>query len=155
MGAHQRDREVADVNQTLQRTEHGPPNPGPPLKEADGRDGRPEQGDDWDQEHGFGKGRHGEREHGACTAPSSVTAVDRNMAASSVIAADRNVSGTTTVATIRSAGVRRREPGPFDVIGDVHGCFLELVDLLHRLGYVRHGGGMTHPHGRRAVFIGD
>jgi len=27
--------------------------------------------------------------------------------------------------------------------------------LLHRLGYVRHGGGMTHPHGRRAVFIGD
>ena len=64
MGAHQRDREVADVNQTLQRTEHGPPNPGPPLKEADGRDGRPEQGDDWDQEHGFGKGRHGEREHG-------------------------------------------------------------------------------------------
>lgn len=51
--------------------------------------------------------------------------------------------------------VRRRETGPFDVIGDVHGCFLELVDLLERLGYVRDGGDMVHPGGRQAVFIGD
>lgn len=49
----------------------------------------------------------------------------------------------------------RRERGPFDIIGDVHGCFLELVDLLDRLGYVRDGGRMVHPDGRQAVFIGD
>ena len=29
----------------------------------------------------------------------------------------------------------RAEPGPFDVIGDVHGCFAELTELLGTLGY--------------------
>jgi len=31
---------------------------------------------------------------------------------------------------------RRQDHGPFDVIGDVHGCFDELRALLERLGYV-------------------
>ncbi|WP_460677113.1 polynucleotide kinase-phosphatase [Hymenobacter coalescens] len=30
---------------------------------------------------------------------------------------------------------RRTETGPFDIIGDVHGCYRELVELLDRLGY--------------------
>src|SRR6266853_1788148 len=30
---------------------------------------------------------------------------------------------------------KRQEHGPFDVIGDVHGCCDELEDLLQRLGY--------------------
>ena len=30
---------------------------------------------------------------------------------------------------------RRNEHGPFDIIGDIHGCFEELVILLQRLGY--------------------
>jgi protein phosphatase len=30
---------------------------------------------------------------------------------------------------------RRHEHGPFDIIGDVHGCFDELVELLEKLGY--------------------
>ena len=30
---------------------------------------------------------------------------------------------------------RQHEHGPFDLIGDVHGCFDELVELLGRLGY--------------------
>lgn len=29
----------------------------------------------------------------------------------------------------------KHEHGPFDIIGDVHGCFDELLDLLARLGY--------------------
>ncbi|MEV0037642.1 polynucleotide kinase-phosphatase [Streptomyces sp. NPDC050804] len=41
--------------------------------------------------------------------------------------------------------------GPFDIIGDVHGCRSELETLLGRLGY-RDG---THPEGRTAVFVGD
>ena len=53
----------------------------------------------------------------------------------------------------------RHEHGPFDIIGDVHGCFDELVTLLERLGYrleTRTGadGGagfsVTHPEGRKA-----
>src|SRR5688572_14157309 len=30
---------------------------------------------------------------------------------------------------------RKWDAGPFDVIGDVHGCYDELVDLLGKLGY--------------------
>lgn len=30
---------------------------------------------------------------------------------------------------------RRSEHGPFDIIGDVHGCFDELAELLEKLGY--------------------
>ena len=31
---------------------------------------------------------------------------------------------------------RKWDKGPFDVVGDVHGCFDELAELLGRLGYV-------------------
>ena len=30
---------------------------------------------------------------------------------------------------------RRQEHGPFDIIGDIHGCYDELTELLTRLGY--------------------
>ncbi len=49
---------------------------------------------------------------------------------------------------------REQEVGPFDVIGDVHGCAAELDALLERLGY-RADAGWRHPGGRRAVFVGD
>ncbi|MEU1198079.1 polynucleotide kinase-phosphatase [Streptomyces sp. NPDC005813] len=41
--------------------------------------------------------------------------------------------------------------GPFDIIGDIHGCASELESLLGRLGYV----DGVHPAGRTAVFVGD
>ncbi|WP_159670846.1 polynucleotide kinase-phosphatase [Streptomyces mexicanus] len=41
--------------------------------------------------------------------------------------------------------------GPFDIIGDVHGCSAELEALLGKLGYV----DGVHPEGRTAVFVGD
>jgi protein phosphatase len=51
---------------------------------------------------------------------------------------------------------RRADHGPFDVIGDVHGCARELGAILVRLGYRRRGAGpFAHPRGRRAVFVGD
>ncbi|MFN0090072.1 MAG: polynucleotide kinase-phosphatase [Acidimicrobiales bacterium] len=52
---------------------------------------------------------------------------------------------------------RRDETGPFDIIGDVHGCHRELVDLLRRLGWTVDDAGLdaSHPSGRRAVFLGD
>lgn len=55
----------------------------------------------------------------------------------------------------------RRFGGPFDVIGDVHGCAGELVELLGVLGYdvarddAGRPVGAAHPKGRRAVFVGD
>ena len=65
---------------------------------------------------------------------------------------------------------RKWDHGPFDIIGDIHGCGDELDDLLEQLGYVVAGdapvpdspgpapGETTarrHPAGRRAVFVGD
>ncbi|MEU1593927.1 polynucleotide kinase-phosphatase [Streptomyces sp. NPDC005708] len=41
--------------------------------------------------------------------------------------------------------------GPFDIIGDVHGCSSELEALLGKLGYT----DGVHPQGRTAVFVGD
>ncbi|RSD13327.1 polynucleotide kinase-phosphatase [Amycolatopsis eburnea] len=46
---------------------------------------------------------------------------------------------------------KRELTGPFDVIGDVHGCAAELDELLAELGYV----DGVHPEGRTAVFVGD
>ncbi|MFE3150316.1 polynucleotide kinase-phosphatase [Streptomyces sp. NPDC059218] len=45
----------------------------------------------------------------------------------------------------------RHLTGPFDIIGDIHGCSSELESLLGKLGYV----DGTHPEGRTAVFVGD
>lgn len=72
---------------------------------------------------------------------------------------------------------RRFDHGPFDIVGDVHGCFDELVELLTKLGYaleegtaepaageLRHGKQLadlpisyrvSHPEGRKVVFVGD
>ena len=58
----------------------------------------------------------------------------------------------------------KHEHGPFDIIGDVHGCFDELVDLLRQLGYTvdvqSNGAGPSSysvqpPEGRKAIFLGD
>lgn len=59
---------------------------------------------------------------------------------------------------------RRWWHGPFDIVGDIHGCFDELVELLERLGYrvseryLPNGDRqyqLSHPEGRRVVFVGD
>ena len=54
---------------------------------------------------------------------------------------------------------RRHEHGPFDIIGDVHGCFDELHALLTKLGYEIVATDDTvhrrHPDGRKAIFLGD
>jgi protein phosphatase len=61
---------------------------------------------------------------------------------------------------------KRQEHGPFDIIGDVHGCCDELEALLQLLGYetlsiapsgpaFASGPVYAHPLGRKAVFVGD
>src|SRR4030067_773761 len=42
-----------------------------------------------------------------------------------------------------------------DIIGDVHGTFSELNELLCKLGYVLGGQKLWHPDGRKLVFVGD
>ena len=56
------------------------------------------------------------------------------------------------------------ETGPFDIIGDVHGCFDELRELLLKLGYIvnsvdetekNFGFNVLAPENRRVIFVGD
>jgi protein phosphatase len=50
----------------------------------------------------------------------------------------------------------KHEHGPFDIIGDVHGCYEELIALLGQLGYkIEDGSKVTPPDSRRAIFVGD
>jgi protein phosphatase len=54
---------------------------------------------------------------------------------------------------------RREEHGPFDVVGDVHGCLDELLELMALLGYRAEREAerfaVTPPEGRKLVFVGD
>jgi protein phosphatase len=60
---------------------------------------------------------------------------------------------------------KRQERGPFDIIGDVHGCCDELESLMLELGYSETEQpsddplwgrrAFLHPEGRKAVFLGD
>ncbi len=56
---------------------------------------------------------------------------------------------------------KREVTGPFDLIGDVHGCRAELESLLDSLGWtlIRDADGRPidarHPQGRQVVFLGD
>ncbi len=71
---------------------------------------------------------------------------------------------------------RKSEHGPFDIVGDVHGCFDELVELLGKLGYdvaaevtrlhpssastenqslLTSAATIRHPDGRKLIFLGD
>jgi protein phosphatase len=47
---------------------------------------------------------------------------------------------------------KKAENGPFDIIGDIHGCYDELLELLKTLGYSEN---FAHPDGRKAIFLGD
>ncbi len=81
----------------------------------------------------------------------------------------RQVHVLTSVEEIESITIVREKlrsdfrdhSGPFDVIGDVHGCRSELETLLSQLGYgiVRDDAGRpvdaVHPDGRQVVFVGD
>lgn len=51
---------------------------------------------------------------------------------------------------------QRHLTGPFDIIGDVHGCLNELNALFAALGYERdEASGWRSPDGRLPVFVGD
>ncbi len=85
----------------------------------------------------------------------------------------RHVHILSTLEDIQSARIerqplwtnRKHEHGPFDIIGDVHGCCDELEALLQTLGYdamptaesrqFADFASYRHPQGRKAVFLGD
>ncbi|WP_059173540.1 polynucleotide kinase-phosphatase [Bacillus sp. FJAT-27445] len=74
--------------------------------------------------------------------------------------------GYTAVYTIKETDeaelIRRSNPlfidvgAGIDVIGDIHGCYEEMLELLHNLGYEQNSEGLyIHPEGRKFLSIGD
>ncbi|MDQ0162456.1 bis(5'-nucleosyl)-tetraphosphatase PrpE [Aeribacillus alveayuensis] len=43
----------------------------------------------------------------------------------------------------------------YDIIGDIHGCFVEFLQLTKKLGYHWRNKTLEHPDGRKLVFVGD
>lgn len=59
---------------------------------------------------------------------------------------------------------RKEISGPFDIIGDIHGCYDETIELIEKLGYKikqvpdngkNYGVEITHPENRKLIFLGD
>lgn len=71
----------------------------------------------------------------------------------------------TTIERVPLWNDKRHEPGPFDIVGDIHGCCDELEALLQQLGYrethletddvVWGTRSYKHPDNRKVVFLGD
>ena len=65
---------------------------------------------------------------------------------------------TILVEQINQWDSRIDEQGPFDIIGDVHGCYLELRELVLKLGYIISEDDIpvvSHPESRKLIFLGD
>lgn len=79
--------------------------------------------------------------------------------------AEQHVATLGLLGRTLQPGDIRDDSGPFDIVGDVHGCVDELVALLDRLGYrVRREAACGRPRyavaadgaaGRRIVLCGD
>lgn len=51
--------------------------------------------------------------------------------------------------------IYRGRKNKFDIIGDIHGCYNELMELVEKLGYQNKGNCYAHPEGRILVSVGD
>ncbi|MFA0963938.1 polynucleotide kinase-phosphatase [Roseivirga sp. BDSF3-8] len=81
-----------------------------------------------------------------------------------VLKSVEEVETLTTIHREKLYNDKKELSGPFDIIGDVHGCYTELTELLVKLGYeIREaftdesnfGYSVSHPEGRQVIFLGD
>jgi protein phosphatase len=81
-----------------------------------------------------------------------------------VLTSVEEIDGITSIVRDKLYNDKKEVHGPFDIIGDIHGCFEELAELLVKLGYSiqrvdatkeNFGFNVAHPEGRKAVFLGD
>ena len=81
-----------------------------------------------------------------------------------VLKTEAEVSQVTEIIREKLYNDRKDESGPFDIIGDIHGCYEELYALLEKLGYQleriteapgNYGFQVSHPENRQVIFLGD
>ncbi|MEM9541045.1 MAG: polynucleotide kinase-phosphatase [Cyanobacteria bacterium P01_E01_bin.42] len=74
------------------------------------------------------------------------------------------VDGVTAIVREKLYNNKKEITGPFDIIGDIHGCYEETTELLKKLGYQiemvadngqNFGLEVTHPENRQVIFLGD
>ncbi len=81
-----------------------------------------------------------------------------------ILKSEAEVNAVTGITREKLYSDKKELTGPFDIIGDIHGCYDETVLLLEQLGYVLHqveddgnnfGLAVTHPENRQVIFLGD
>ncbi|WP_299458269.1 polynucleotide kinase-phosphatase [uncultured Microscilla sp.] len=74
------------------------------------------------------------------------------------------VASVTSIGREKLYNDKKHISGPFDIIGDIHGCYDETVELLEKLGYQleatqdngsNFGVEVSHPQNRQVIFLGD
>lgn len=81
-----------------------------------------------------------------------------------VLKSVEEIEAITSIKRDKLYSNKKEVTGPFDIVGDIHGCFDELIVLLEKLEYQIEnvdystdslGFKVSHPTGRRAIFVGD
>jgi len=81
-----------------------------------------------------------------------------------ILKSEEEVNNLTEIVREKLYNDKRELHGPFDIIGDIHGCYDETILLLKKLGYVistvdndgkNYGLAVHHPENRQVIFVGD
>ncbi len=81
-----------------------------------------------------------------------------------VLKSPEEVDAVASITRDRLYNDKKDIKGPFDIIGDIHGCYTETLELLVKLGYLveqvkndgqNHGLAVSHPENRQVIFLGD
>ena len=81
-----------------------------------------------------------------------------------VLKSQEEVDAVSAIIRDKLYNNRNHLTGPFDIIGDIHGCYNETLLLLQKLGYAiksvedngqNYGLEVTHPDNRQVIFLGD
>ncbi|MCR9152495.1 MAG: polynucleotide kinase-phosphatase [Bacteroidetes bacterium] len=81
-----------------------------------------------------------------------------------VLKSEEEVNSVSSIIREKLYNDKRELQGPFDIIGDIHGCYEETIALLKKLGYIissvendgrNYGLEIKHPENRQVIFLGD
>jgi protein phosphatase len=81
-----------------------------------------------------------------------------------VLKSEEEVDSVTGIIREKLYNDKKELQGPFDIIGDIHGCYDETISLLEKLGYninsvdndgKNYGLEIKHPENRQVIFLGD
>ena len=81
-----------------------------------------------------------------------------------VLKSPEEVDSVTAIIREKLYNDKKDISAPFDIIGDIHGCYRETIELLQKLDYsitqvedngINFGLAVSHPENRQVIFLGD